>query len=52
MHEGSDRRKRGKSEKGKSTNGGKLCHGDLSLCQAGDAQGFPQSGQRNKPGPV
>lgn len=35
-----------------SADGGNLCYGDLSLCQAGGAQGFPQPGQRDKLKPV
>lgn len=34
------------------TDGGNLCHSDLSLCHAGGAQGFPRPGQRDKLGPV
>lgn len=46
---------RGSGEKGserrrEETDGGNLCHGDLSLCRAGDAQGVPSAWARRQTG--
>lgn len=35
-----------------ATDGGNLCHSDLSLCHTGGTQGIPQPGQRDKLGPM
>lgn len=62
MHKGGQQRARGgevereesiQGEKtSEATDGGNLCHSDLSLCHTGGAQGFPQPGQRDKLGPM